>query len=303
MNPPKPLAIRQNSAQVAKGHRRAVARGHRMGEPVGAVAVPAGAAIHDCYPSFSPWPVRYADGSFLSGERRQGAAFRQPRFFRCCVIGIALRIGTGIPPNRGRDRCSRPSSLWQFLPRPLPLAGPMTPNAPLSGRVLVQRWLTPLAMTCLPGRFLGPGWGCLSSKAVLTSAPVGDACERGLIQVTILKRGSKTCTNPSQHSPCLWSLQDATARSIPIAPDWARLGADFSVPSPITILQKAPLLAVFWALWPQIRGCAANVIDRDFRFDAVIRAIRGIPRVALGFASPVRGRIENLWGDQCSRKS
>jgi hypothetical protein len=75
------------------------------------------------------------------------------------------------------------------------------------------------------------------------------------------------------------------------------------VQSPITILQKAPLQAAFWVQWPQIRVFAAKFINRPCRFDAVNRAIRGIPRVAFVIASPVRGRTENLWGDQCSRRS
>lgn len=306
MNPPKPLAFRQNSAYCAGGRYGAVARGAGMGEPVSSATDPAGAAVHHFYPSLPLWPVRSADGSFFSGMVLSGsrsAAFRQRRNFRCRRTGNAVSLGSGISPNRGRNRCSRPSSLWPFLPQPLPLAGPMTPNAPLSGQALALRLLTPRAMTCFWGLHLGPVWGWLSSKAVLTSEAVGQAWNLCLTQATILNRGSKTCSNPSRHSPCLSSLQDAMARSIPTAPVWARLVADFLVQSQMTIWQKAPSQAAFWVQWPQIRGFAAKFINRPCRFDAVNRAIRGIPRVAFVIASPVRGRTENLWGDQCSRRS
>ncbi len=298
----KPLADWQNTAQSAGWARKPVARAAGLGEHVRATDACADVAPddQDCYPSLPLWPVRVSDGPFFLAAGRGGgvlAAFRQSRFLCFFPCGNALWMAAGNPPDRG-NRCSRPSPLWQYFPRCFPAAWPMTPSAPLSGRALGPLRQMPRAMTCswVPG----PGLrrGCLSSKASLRLTWLGRVAKRSTKQ-----RGRFSCSNPSQHLPCLSSLQVATARSIQIVPVLGRWVAGFSARLRTITLQKAPLQEAFWAPWRQIRACVANSIGRLSRPEDLIRAIRGNPRVAFSFARPGRGRTEHLWGDACSRRS
>ena len=118
------------------------------------------------------------------------------------------------------------------------------------------------------------------------------------------KRGRPSCSNPSLRWPFLWSLQAATVRSIPIAPDLARLGVAFSGRSPTTIWRKAPSQAAFWVPSRQIRACAAKAAGQPNRLNTDIKAIRGNPRVAFCVARPAEGGASLIWGSEaCSRRS
>ena len=141
MVPRKPLAFRQNSAQLAVARAMSFAlvavlddvdhqaKGHQ----------PDAAVFQDCYPSLTLRPGPPRVGSFLNVAAKTSAKFRRPDTFRCYAPVVALETSPITTLKRGSSPCTnhlfRLLSWWSLR---LAMAR-STPIAPLLVRSVARR--------------------------------------------------------------------------------------------------------------------------------------------------------------------